>query len=169
MKNSVILPCFFYGLPDLFNRTSLILAQHTFVVVHDVAIKVGLDVHSRQHGRKDGVRRFHVAVACVHADDDKVIVDSHRFPPHVSVSTRQARACHRRSHSIVVSRAAGQLQIDGPLLHDLPGNAVEHRKPGFVGALGDAQLVAGFLRDKGLVINGILSVHGLHLGSGLVC
>ena len=168
MKNSVILPCFFYGLPDLFNRTSLILAQHTFVVVHDVAIKVGLDVHSRQHGRKDGVRRFHVAVACVHADDDKVIVDSHRSPPHVSVSTRQARACHRRSHSIVVSRAAGQLQIDGPLLHDLPGNAVEHRKPGFVGALGDAQLVAGFLRDKRLVINGILPVHGLHLSSGLV-
>ena len=94
---------------------------------------------------------------------------STRVPPHVSVSTLQARACHRRSHSIVVSRATGQLQIDGPLLHDLPGNAVEHRKPGFVGALGDAQLVAGFLRDKGLVINGILSVHGLHLGSGLVC
>ena len=65
-------------------------------------------------------------------------------------------------------RAAGQLQIDGALLHDLFGNAVEHRQPGFVGALGDAQLVAGFLRDKRLVINGILPVHGLHLSSGLV-
>ena len=65
-------------------------------------------------------------------------------------------------------RAAGQLKIDGALLHNLPGNAVEHRQPGFVSTLGDAQLIAGFLCDKGLVINGILSVHGLHLGSGLV-
>ena len=47
-------------------------------------------------------------------------------------------------------RTAGQLQINGALLHDLPGNAVEHRQPGSVVALGDAQLVAKFLRDKGL-------------------
>lgn len=65
-------------------------------------------------------------------------------------------------------RAAGQLQIDGALLYDFLRDAVEHRQPGFVGALGDSQLVSGFLCDKGLVINGILSVHGLHLGSILV-
>ena len=49
------------------------------VVKHDVAVKVGLGVHRRQAGRKDGVRRLHVAVAGVHADDDKVIVDSHKY------------------------------------------------------------------------------------------
>lgn len=63
---------------------------------------------------------------------------------------------------------SGALQIDGALLYDFLRDAVEHRQPGFVGALGDSQLVSGFLCDKGLVINGILSVHGLHLGSILV-
>ena len=38
----------------------------------------GFGVHRRQPSRKDGVRRLHVAVAGVHADDDKVIVDSHK-------------------------------------------------------------------------------------------
>ena len=49
------------------------------IVVHDVAVKVGLGVHRRQPCRKDGVRRLHVAIACIYADDDKVIIDSHKY------------------------------------------------------------------------------------------
>ena len=49
------------------------------IVVQDITVKVGFGVHRRQTGRKDGVRRLHVAIAGIHANDDKVIVDSHKY------------------------------------------------------------------------------------------